>query len=163
MKDIVKELLKNNERFADEWGSKKDLTIPPRKRIAVLTCMDARVDPLPMPGLEIGDAHVVRNAGGRASDDAIRSLVISHKLLGTDTWLVIHHTDCGMETFTDEEKDGFLIQSLETAVHDGKKWVDGGEGPGSLEGSNLSFRNPKSAIRMYESAHRVKGTQLLSG
>lgn len=93
MKDIVKELLKNNERFADEWGSKKDLTIPPRKRIAVLTCMDARVDPLPMPGLEIGDAHVVRNAGGRASDDAIRSLVISHKLLGTDTWLVIHHTD----------------------------------------------------------------------
>ena len=75
--------------------------MPPGRRFAILTCMDARLDPAKYAGLAEGDAHVIRNAGGRASDDAIRSLVISYKLLGTREWFVIHHTDCGMETFTD--------------------------------------------------------------
>ena len=78
------------------------LPLPPARRFAILTCMDARLDPAKYAGLSEGDAHVIRNAGGRASDDAIRSLVISYKLLGTAEWFVIHHTDCGMEFFTDE-------------------------------------------------------------
>jgi carbonic anhydrase len=81
---------------------KGDLAMPPSRRFAILTCMDARLDPAKFAGLNEGEAHVIRNAGGRASDDAIRSLVISHKLLGTNEWFVIHHTDCGMETFTNE-------------------------------------------------------------
>jgi carbonic anhydrase len=79
------------------FGSKGDLALPPARGFAILTCMDARLDPAKYAGLSEGDAHVIRNAGGRASDDAIRSLVISHKLLGTREWFVVHHTDCGME------------------------------------------------------------------
>ncbi len=89
--------------------------MPPGRRFAILTCMDARLDPAKFAGLAEGDAHVIRNAGGRASDDAIRSLVISHKLLGTKEWFVVHHSDCGMETFTDEVMRGLLRQSLDTA------------------------------------------------
>jgi carbonic anhydrase len=74
--------------------------MPPARRFAILTCMDARLDPAKFAGLAEGDAHVIRNAGGRASDDAIRSLVISYKLLGTREFFVIHHTDCGMQFFT---------------------------------------------------------------
>ena len=84
------------------FGEKAELTLPPARRFAILTCMDARLDPAKYAGLTEGDAHVIRNAGGRASDDAIRSLVISYKLLGTREWFVIHHTDCGMEFFTNE-------------------------------------------------------------
>lgn len=76
--------------------------MPPARHFAILTCMDARRDPAKYAGLAEGDAHVIRNAGGRASDDAIRFFVISYKLLGTREWFVIHHTDCGMETFTNE-------------------------------------------------------------
>jgi hypothetical protein len=81
--------------------SKGDLALPPARGFAILTCMDARLDPAKYAGLSEGDAHVIRNAGGRASDDAIRSLVISHKLLGTKEWFVIHHPNCGMELFCD--------------------------------------------------------------
>jgi carbonic anhydrase len=81
--------------------TKGSLALPPARRFAILTCMDARLDPAKFAGLAEGDAHVIRNAGGRATDDTIRSLIISHKLLGTNEWFVIHHTDCGMETFTD--------------------------------------------------------------
>ena len=77
--------------------------MPPARRVAVLTCMDARLHPEAFLGLDVGDAHVIRNAGGRASDDAIRSLVISQRLLGTDEVVVIHHTDCGMLTFSNED------------------------------------------------------------
>lgn len=80
-----------------------DVPLPPSRRLAILTCMDARLDPARFLGLAIGDAHVVRNAGGRASDDAVRSLIISSWLLGTREFVVIHHTDCGMMTFTDDE------------------------------------------------------------
>ena len=100
--DDLDEILGANERFVAEF-SHGDLPAPPARRIAVLTCMDARMQPERFLGLGIGDAHVVRNAGGRASDDAIRSLIISSRLLGTRAFLVIHHTDCGMGTFTDDE------------------------------------------------------------
>ena len=97
MSKIVNEVIEANKSYAADFGDKKDLSLPPARAFAILTCMDARLDPAKYAGLSEGDAHVIRNAGGRASDDAIRSLIISHKLLGTNEWFVIHHTDCGME------------------------------------------------------------------
>jgi len=102
MSTILNEVLSANKEYAYTFGAKADLSLPPARRFAILTCMDARLDPAKYAGLAEGDAHVIRNAGGRASDDAIRSLIISYKLLGTREWFVIHHTDCGMEFFTDE-------------------------------------------------------------
>src|SRR5271166_3294666 len=102
MSQILNEVLAANERYAATFGGKAKLIIPPARHFAVLTCMDARLDPAKFAGLAEGDAHVIRNAGGRASEDGIRSLVISYKLLGTREWFVIHHTDCGMELFTNE-------------------------------------------------------------
>jgi carbonic anhydrase len=102
MSKVVDEVIAANKKYASTFGGKKDLALPPARKFAILTCMDARLDPAKYAGLSEGDAHVVRNAGGRASDDAIRSLVISHKLLGTREWFVIHHTNCGMELFTDD-------------------------------------------------------------
>lgn len=96
------EVLNANRDYVAAFGDKKDLALPPARGFAILTCMDARLDPAKYAGLSEGDAHVIRNAGGRATDDAIRSLVISHKLLGTKEWFVIHHTNCGMELFSDE-------------------------------------------------------------
>jgi carbonic anhydrase len=98
-----------------------------------------RYDPAKFAGLAEGDAHVIRNAGGRASDDAIRSLVISYKLLGTREWFVIHHTDCGMETFTDEVIRGLLLQGLEQAVIDSAGWHNHGRGPGSDAGEFINW------------------------
>lgn len=91
-----------NERYVASFGG-GDLPSPPARRVAVVTCMDARLHPEKFLGLELGDAHVIRNAGGRVSEDAIRSLVISERLLGTEEILVIHHTDCGMQTFSNED------------------------------------------------------------
>src|SRR5258706_10815376 len=108
----VDEVLAANEKYAKSFGSKAKLALPPAKGFAILTCMDARLDPAKFAGLAEGDAHVIRNAGGRASDDAIRSLVISYKLLGTTEWFVIHHTDCGQLLFTDEVMRGLLASSL---------------------------------------------------
>ena len=96
------ELLKNNDAYAQEFD-KGDLPLPPAKKIAVVTCMDARLSPYVMLGLNEGDAHVIRNAGGVITDDEIRSLAISQRLLGTEEIMVIHHTDCGMLTFTDDD------------------------------------------------------------
>jgi carbonic anhydrase len=99
---ILPELLAANERYAAGF-TKGDLPMPPGRRVAILTCMDARLDPAKFLGLEEGDAHVIRNAGGRASGDALRSLIISQQLLGTREVVVIHHSDCGMLTFGNEE------------------------------------------------------------
>jgi carbonic anhydrase len=98
---VIHEFQKANETYASNFN-KGDLQLPPKRKVAVLACMDARLDPARMLGLEEGDAHVIRNAGGRAAD-ALRSLVISEQLLGTDTIVIIHHTDCGMLTFTDDQ------------------------------------------------------------
>jgi carbonic anhydrase len=106
MEDLVMssadELLANNVSYVSEF-EKGDLPLPPAKKLAVLACMDARLDPAKALGLTEGDAHVIRNAGGVASEDAIRSLVISQRLLGTEEIVLIHHTDCGMETFSDDD------------------------------------------------------------
>ena len=101
-----------------------DLPSLPARQFAILTCMDARMDPAKIAGLSAGDAHVIRNAGGRATDDAIRSLVISHKFLGTTEWFVIQHTHCGMATVTDAQIAELLEDDLETAVHDGERWLN---------------------------------------
>ena len=96
------DFLAGNERFASSFDQ-GGLPMPPARHVAVITCMDARLHPEAFLGLDFGDAHVIRNAGGRASDDAIRSIVISQRLLGTDEVVVIHHTDCGMLTFSNED------------------------------------------------------------
>jgi carbonic anhydrase len=139
MSQVLNEVLAANEAYVADFGSKGELALPPARRFAILTCMDARLDPAKYAGLAEGDAHVIRNAGGRASDDAIRSLVISYKLLGTREWFVIHHTDCGMELFTDEIMRGLLANSLETATVDAEGWKDVGKGPGSTAGNFISW------------------------
>jgi carbonic anhydrase len=96
------QLIANCESFAEQF-EQGGLPMPPARRIAVVACMDARLDVYRMFGLELGDAHVIRNAGGAVTDDAIRSLVISQRLLGTEEIVLIHHTDCGMLTFRDDD------------------------------------------------------------
>src|SRR5512145_2690259 len=139
MSKILDEVLAANGQYAAQFGDKGKLTIPPARHFAILTCMDARLDPAKYSGLAEGDAHVVRNAGGRVTEDAIRSLVISHKLLGTIEWSVIHHMNCGMETFTDCVMRGLLEQSLDTAVLEGSGWRDVGKTPGSSEGEFIDW------------------------
>jgi carbonic anhydrase len=139
MSDILDDVLTANEMYAKNFGDRAKLPMPPARRFAILTCMDARLDPAKFAGLSEGDAHVIRNAGGRASDDAIRSLVISHKLLGTKEWFVVHHTDCGMETFTDEIMRGLLRESLDTAELTKDGWKDVGKGPGSTAGDLVDW------------------------
>ena len=102
---VTDQLVRNNESYAKSF-TKGDLALPPAKGIAVLACMDARLDVHKILGLHEGEAHVIRNAGGVATDDAIRSLVISQRLLGTNEIVLIHHTDCGMLTFKDDEVKG---------------------------------------------------------
>lgn len=99
---VFDEFLKANESYGQSFKG-GNLPMPPRRKVAVVTCMDARLHPAKFLGLDLGDAHVIRNAGGRVSDDAIRSLVISERLLGTQEIVVIHHTDCGMLTFTNAQ------------------------------------------------------------
>jgi carbonic anhydrase len=136
---VHKEVMEANKKYAATFGSKANLSLPPGRKFAILTCMDARLDPAKYAGLAEGDAHVIRNAGGRASDDAIRSLVISYKLLGTREWFVIHHTDCGMELFTDDIMRNLLSKSLKTAVIGENGWRNVEESGGSNEASFISF------------------------
>src|SRR5882757_4275975 len=139
MTTVLDEVLTANKSYASSFGDKGNLPLPPGRHFAILTCMDARLDPAKYAGLAEGDAHVIRNAGGRASDDAIRSLVISYKLLGTREWFVIHHTNCGMEFFTDEVIRGLLTSSLETAALGDEGFYDVGQGPGSDEAKHIAW------------------------
>jgi carbonic anhydrase len=139
MSSILNEVLSANQQYSASFGDKAHLALPPARRFAVLTCMDARLDPAKFAGLAEGDAHVIRNAGGRASDDAIRSLVISYKLLGTREFFVIHHTNCGMEFFTNEVIRGLLGNSLETAELTNSGFRDVGKGPGSRAGEFIEW------------------------
>lgn len=136
---VLNEVLAANAQYVASFGDKGSLALPPARRFAILTCMDARLDPAKYAGLSEGDAHVIRNAGGRASDDAIRSLVISYKLLGTAEWFVVHHTDCGMEFFTNDVMSGLLESSLETAQLGANGFTDVGKGPGSTEGRYINW------------------------
>ena len=99
---LIDEIQSANEEYADQFA-KGDLPMPPGRKFAVVACMDARLDPARVLGLEEGDAHVIRNAGGVVTDDEIRSLAISQRLLGTEEIVLIHHTDCGMLTFSDDD------------------------------------------------------------
>jgi carbonic anhydrase len=114
---VTDELLKNNEKYAEGF-EKADLAMPPAKKVAVVACMDARLIPTRALGLNEGEAHVLRNAGGVITDEEIRSLAISQHLLGTEEIILIHHTDCGMLTFTDEE----LAQRLEEETGSRPPW-----------------------------------------
>jgi len=149
MSKALNEVMESNRKYAASFGEKSKLGLPPARRFAILTCMDARLDPAKYLGLAEGDAHVIRNAGGRASDDAIRSLVISYKLLGTQEFFVIHHTNCGMEFFTNEVMRGLLASSLETAQLTASGFRDVGKGPGSRAGDDIDWMtiaDPKQAV-----------------
>ncbi len=163
MSTTKEELLGSNAKYSENFGSKGDLPMPPAKKTAILTCMDARLDPAGFAGIVEGDAHVIRNAGGRASDDAIRSLVISHKLLGTDQWFVIHHSDCGMETFNNEIMGNLLSENLETAIIDQDGWknvnIEGGSGEGKFI-NWLTISNQRESI--LEDVNRIREHPLVS-
>ncbi|MDP2712158.1 MAG: carbonic anhydrase [Solirubrobacteraceae bacterium] len=157
-------MLAANEAYAADFGARGELALPPARRFAILTCMDARLDPAKYAGLSEGDAHVIRNAGGRASDDAIRSLVISYKLLGTAEWFVVHHTNCGMEFFTDDVMRGLLASSLETAALGDQGFYDVGDGPGSTEASYidwLTIADPQGSV--VEDVTRIRNHALVPG
>ncbi len=161
---VLPEVISANETYAAHFGDLAELALPPARQFAILTCMDARLDPAKYAGLSEGDAHVIRNAGGRASDDAIRSLVISYKLLGTKEWFVIHHTDCGMEFFTDEVMRGLLASSLQTAALGSEGFYDVGAGPGSAEAQYIDWLtindNPTSVV---EDVQRIRSHPLVPG
>ncbi|MCJ2096917.1 carbonic anhydrase [Methylobacterium sp. J-072] len=143
---------------------KGDLALPPARRFAILTCMDARLDPAKYAGLAEGDAHVIRNAGGRASDDEIRSLVISHKLLGTATWFVVHHTNCGMELFTDAVIGELLEDNLETAQFDGTTWSNPRHGGGSAAGRSIDWLTiPDRYGSVASDVRRIRAHPLVPG
>jgi len=150
MPDLLDQILEANAAYADGFGDRAQLSAPPSRGLAIVTCMDARLDPHRFAGLEEGEAHVIRNAGGRASEDAIRSLVVSYKLLRTHTWLVIHHTDCGMTSFTGDEMQGLLASSLEPAERTEAGWRDPGGSDGSPEGAYmpwLAIGEPEAALK----------------
>jgi carbonic anhydrase len=161
---ILNEVLSANAAYAASFGSKSELALPPARHFAILTCMDARLDPAKYAGLAEGDAHVIRNAGGRASDDAIRSLVISYKLLGTSEWFVIHHTNCGMEFFTDEVMRGLLASSLDTAALGADGFTDVGKGPGSNEANYIDWLTiSDSAGSVVDDVTRIRNHPLVPG
>lgn len=164
MSKVLEEVLATNARYVASFGDKGKLAMPPARRFAILTCMDARLDPAKYAGLAEGDAHVIRNAGGRASDDAIRSLVISYKLLGTREWFVIHHTNCGMELFTDGIMRDLLASSLKAATFDGKVWHDTGAGSGSTEGQFVDWLTiEKQSISVLADVKRIRNHPLVPG
>jgi len=159
---VLPEVLKANEAYAASFGEKSALALPPARRFAILTCMDARLDPAKYAGLSEGDAHVIRNAGGRATDDAIRSLVISYKLLGTREWFVVHHSDCGMQLFDDEIMSDLLEKSLEAATIDEVGWHDHGKGPGSVHGRYVKWHTFKDlAASVVEDVARIRSHPLV--
>ncbi len=163
MSKVLKELLTANKNYSDNFKEKANLDMPPKRRFAVLTCMDARLDPAKFAGIAEGDAHVIRNAGGRASDDAIRSLIISHKLLGTKEWFVIHHTNCGMETFTNEIITDLLSKSLSTAKLDEDGWHDDGTGSGTSAAKSIDWLTiSNQAKSVYDDVLRIRSHPLVA-
>jgi carbonic anhydrase len=162
MSKILDEVLKANEQYSQRFGDRGKLALPPARGFAILTCMDARLDPAKYAGLAEGDAHVIRNAGGRASDDAIRSLVISYKLLGTREFFVIHHTNCGMLFFTNDVIRGLLANSLETAQLTSAGFKDVGKGPGSRAGEFIEWLTvPDQQQAVIDDVSRIRNHPLV--
>lgn len=144
MSKVLNEVLEANKKYVDAFGDKGGLPIPPGRKFAIVTCMDARLIPAKFAGLTEGDAHVIRNAGGRVNEETIRSLIISHKLLGTQEWFVIHHTDCGMLTFTNDIMYELLEESLDSAEIQDGKWVNPNKNNGSKAGQYINFQPIKN-------------------
>jgi carbonic anhydrase len=119
----LNDLLNGNYQYVEGF-TQGDLALPPARKLAAVVCMDARIDPLPLLGLHLGDIHVIRNAGGRVTEDALRSLAISERLLGTDTVLVIHHTGCGMLTFNNEQIRDQIKRELGDAAYEVAEQTD---------------------------------------
>ena len=164
MSRILTDVLEANAKYSAGFGAKADLAMPPARNFAILTCMDARLDPARYAGLAEGDAHVIRNAGGRASDDAIRSLVISYKLLGTREFFVIHHTNCGMEFFSNHVIRGLLANSLETAQLSTAGFKDVGKGPGSRAGEFIEWLTiPDQKQSVLDDVVRIRTHPLVPG
>jgi carbonic anhydrase len=162
MSKTVDEVTLANADYVANFGDKGDLPMPPGRQFAILTCMDARLDPAKYAGLAEGDAHVIRNAGGRASDDAIRSLVISYKLLGTKEWFVIHHTDCGMETFTTEIMGDLLSGNLKTSSVDASGWRNSNTDGGTTDGKFinwLTISNQEKSV--LEDVQRIRSSSMV--
>jgi carbonic anhydrase len=154
---VLADVMAANAKYVAGFGDKGQLAMPPARRFAILTCMDARLDPAKYAGLAEGDAHVVRNAGGRATDDAIRSLVISHKLLGTVEWFVVHHTDCGMELFSEDVMASLLEDNLATASFDGKTWSNPQHGGGHAAGHFIKWHTIRSqAESVIQDVRRIR-------
>jgi carbonic anhydrase len=139
MSKVLEEVLKANEEYSKNFGEKSELPIPPGRKFSIVTCMDARLDPAKFAGLKEGDAHVIRNAGGRVTEDTIRSLIISHKLLGTQEWFIIHHSDCGMLTFKNDELHELLSESLESAALGDEGWYNPTKEGGSEAAQYINF------------------------
>ncbi len=159
---VFQEVVSANREYVSDFGDKGKLALPPARRFAILTCMDARLDPAKYAGLAEGDAHVIRNAGGRASDDAIRSLVISHKLLGTTEWFVIHHSDCGMQLFTNEIIGDLLADDLSTSEFNGKAWSNPKHNGGSVAGKFVHWHTfEDSAKSVVEDVLRIRSHPLV--
>ena len=162
MTAIKTEIETANAAYATGFD-KGDLALPPARGFLILTCMDARLDPAKYAGLAEGDAHVVRNAGGRATDDAIRSMVISHKLLGTREWFVIHHTDCGMLFFDDRSMGDLLAGSLETAALTPEGFRNLSEPGGSPEGRYVKWHTiADQSMAVVEDVMRIRAHPLVN-
>ena len=162
MSRIKSEVETANAAYAKDFD-KGDLALPPARGFLILTCMDARLDPAKYAGLSEGDAHVVRNAGGRATDDAIRSMVISHKLLGTNEWFVVHHTDCGMLFFDDALMGDLLAGSLETAELTPQGFRNRSEPGGSTEGRFVKWHTiPDQNASVVEDVTRIRRHPLVN-
>ena len=163
MRKILDDILTANRAHVANFGFRATLSAKPARQFAILTCMDARMDPAKFAGISEGDAHVIRNAGGRASDDAIRSLVVSHKLLGTLEWFVIQHTQCGLGIITDELMGELLEESLQAAEFKDGSWRNVGSEPGSTEGRHvkwLTIQNLKESLR--EDVEQIANHPLVS-
>jgi len=141
MSDNIDHILSANRKYSKEFGNKSDLEASPKRRLAVLTCMDTRLEPLKFLGLELGEAHIIRNGGGRASDDAIRSLVASYTHLGTNEFLVIHHSECGFETFTQEGMGKLLKEKLDTSEGEFVNWLSISDRIESIKNDVMHIRN----------------------
>ncbi|MBV9823693.1 MAG: carbonic anhydrase [Actinobacteria bacterium] len=160
---ILEEILQANERYAAGFGKKSELSLHAQRGFAILTCQDPRLIPPDFAGFSEGEAVVIRNAGGRATDDAIRSLAISHKLLGTREWLVVHHDDCGMELVTDEQLRAMWANSLETAALDDKGFHEVGTGSGTVESQYVKWPTITDRVQsVVDDVTRIRNHPLVS-
>jgi len=155
----LQQLLDANRSYGESFGDKAKLAGAPVRRMAILTCMDARMDPAKFCGLREGEAHVIRNAGGRASDDAIRSLIVSTKLMGTTDWLVIHHSGCGMQAYTDDDIRHLLGLDDNDAAHHGTMWWHVRKSARTAEIEWLTFKD--LTLSVVDDVRRIRGHPLV--